>query len=69
MKYKWKYQDTYGTNYYHDETGKIVGEVTRFNFGDDIHNATIYPDINLGNYINSKTAMKAVEESINSIKE
>lgn len=63
MKYQWKYKDDMSNNYYHDENGRIVGEITRVNFSDDIWHATV-GDNKLGEYINNKTARKAVEKDI-----
>lgn len=63
--YKWKYKNASATNYYHDEEGKIHGEITRINFSDDIYSAhLVYPDNDLGKYISRETAMKAVENQI-----
>lgn len=66
MTYKWKYKkEASGTNYYHDEDGKIHGEITRINFADDIYSASLtYPENDLGRYITRETAMKAVENQI-----
>lgn len=63
--YQWKYKDVSGTNYYHDEEGKIHGEINRINFSDEIYSASLlYPDNDLGKYIDRKSAMKAVENQI-----
>ena len=63
MKYQWKYKNTVSTNYYHDENGKIVGEITRVNFSDDIWVAEVNKE-KLGEYIDNRTARKAVEDQV-----
>lgn len=63
MKYKWKYRDTVNNNYYHDEDGRIVGEILRINFSDNIWHADVNGD-SLGNYIDESSAMVAVENLV-----
>lgn len=63
--YQWKYTHSVGSNYYHDEEGKIHGEIHRVNITDEIYSASLlYPDNDLGKYITRETAMKAVENQI-----
>lgn len=63
--YKWKYKDALGSNYYHDEEGKIHGEIQRVNISDEIYSASLtYPENDLGKYITRETAMKAVENQV-----
>lgn len=63
MKYKWK-SGINNTSYYHDENGKIHGEVNRVSFSDDTYYATLYPANGLGKYISEATAKKAIENQI-----
>lgn len=61
--YKWKYKDNMSNNYYHDEGGRIVGEITRVNFSDDIWFAEV-EKIKIGEYIDNRSARQAVESKV-----
>ena len=45
------------------KTGKIVGQLFRTNFSDDIYHATVNGD-NVGEYISEKCARTAIEKQI-----
>ena len=56
---KWK-EGNLRTDYYHDESGKILGSVSKTNYSDDVWTA-ISGKQTLGDYISRETAKKAVE--------
>lgn len=61
-KYQWKYGNI-GTDYYHDSDGLIVGKVYRGSFSDETYIAEARGK-GLGEYINQKSAKRAVEISV-----
>lgn len=62
MTYKW--QDKNITSYYYEvKTGKIVANISRTNFSDDVWHAEINTD-NYGQFISAEHAMKAVEQKV-----
>lgn len=65
MNNTWK-TGSISTNYYHDENGKILGKVSRNSYSDDIWSAYSGP-VCLGEYVDEKSARKAVEAEAVSI--
>jgi len=65
MTYKWT-ERAICAYYYEQETGKIVADIFRQNFSDEIWSTRVNGDF-LGEYISANTAKKAVENKIKQI--
>ena len=70
-EYDWQEGNSIGNYlFYETDTGRIIGEVSRVGMSGERSSASCYinprePQFVLGQYINSKTAKRAVERHIN----